>query len=112
MTDRSYLSWREYEHLLRVAVESLPRPISEFQYVTGVPRGGLIAAVWLSHQYDLKFISLPEALALGALRAALIIADDICDSGSTLAGGLGTIRAFGDSSAHLNAYFCHGAGPQ
>jgi len=55
-------------------------------YVTGLPRGGLIPAVLISHRYKIKFISFAEAKLLPTrLRHKTLVVDDICDTGITFA---------------------------
>ena len=56
------------------------------QFITGVPRGGLIPAVLMSHKFDIPFIGLEAAKTLpGDLKKKILVVDDIADSGNTLA---------------------------
>ncbi len=55
------------------------------KFVTGVPRGGLIPAVILSHKFNIPFIGLEAATLLPkAIKKNIILIDDISDSGKTL----------------------------
>lgn len=55
-------------------------------YVTGLPRGGLIPAVLISHRYKINYISLADAKLLPTrLRHKTLVVDDICDTGITFA---------------------------
>jgi len=55
-------------------------------FVTGLPRGGLIPAVLISHKYSIKYISLQKAKLLPErLRRRTLVVDDICDTGITFA---------------------------
>lgn len=55
-------------------------------FVTGLPRGGLIPAVLISHKYNIKYISIQDAKALPErLRRKTLVVDDICDTGITFA---------------------------
>ena len=54
----------------------------DIMYVFGVPRGGLIPAVQLSHAYNLEVIT--ESSELTERKENLLIVDDIVDNGMTL----------------------------
>jgi len=49
---------------------------TRFKSVCGIPRGGLVPAVYLSHLLDIPLVQKPEKESL--------ICDDISDSGETL----------------------------
>ena len=53
----------------------------QLDYVYGFPRGGLIPAVYLSHQLDLPLINNP--FDPDALLGNILVVDDICDTGDT-----------------------------
>ncbi len=62
-------------------LESIETP----KFVTGVPRGGLIPAVILSHKFNIPFIGLEAAtLFPKTIKKNIILIDDISDSGKTL----------------------------
>lgn len=55
------------------------------QFITGVPRGGLIPAVLMSHKFRIPYIGLEAAKTLpGELKKHVLVVDDISDSGNTL----------------------------
>ena len=54
----------------------------KFQFITGLPRGGLIPAVLISHKLDITYKSLNLSKAITEGKYLLI--DDIADSGETL----------------------------
>lgn len=55
------------------------------QYVTGLPRGGLIPAILISHKYGIKYIDLEKAKTLPAkTRRRTLLVDDISDTGISL----------------------------
>ena len=78
-TPKKYLSWGDLE----VAVERLAANIYNSGHgiaaITGMPRGGLIPAVMLSHKLKIPFTLTPN-LADGKI----LVVDDICDTGKTL----------------------------
>jgi hypoxanthine phosphoribosyltransferase len=62
-------------------LEAIERP----QFVTGIPRGGLIPAILVSHKFKIPYIGLEAAKTLpGALKKEVLVLDDISDSGNTL----------------------------
>ena len=76
--EKIFLSWKEIDD----AVESIAYRIKtsgiNITSITGLPRGGLIPAVLLSHKMKIPFhIETP-------LTGNILIVDDICDSGETL----------------------------
>lgn len=55
-------------------------------FVTGLPRGGLIPAILISHKYNIKYINIQDAKLLPLrLRHKTLVVDDICDTGITFA---------------------------
>lgn len=71
---KSYVDWKDVEHFVNeVAHEYRDR---EFDGVFGLPRGGLVFAVMLSHRLNLPILMAPTNKSL--------IVDDICDSGESL----------------------------
>jgi len=55
------------------------------KFVTGIPRGGLIPAILISHKFGIPYIGLEAAKALpGGLKKDVLVVDDIADSGNTL----------------------------
>lgn len=75
MTQKTYLSWDDVEHMLDEVVAKLPSG-SHFTGVYGLPRGGLVPAVMLSHRLDIPL--------LAAASPGCLVLDDIADSGITL----------------------------
>lgn len=58
---------------------------TDIEYVTGVPRGGLVPAVMLSHYMNKKFKSYNEVIEMtNNIRQKVLVVDDISDSGETL----------------------------
>jgi len=83
--DKLYLSWKWVEDQINKIGEKL-EGIDELEFVTGIPRGGLIPAVMMSHAYGIKYISYSSAKMLpGNLRKKTLVVDDISDTGVTIA---------------------------
>ena len=67
-----YLTWDDIDNLVNILSKQTPPNITS---VMGLPRGGLIPAVMLSHKLNLPLVYFP-------LETTLIV-DDICDTGNT-----------------------------
>jgi hypothetical protein len=85
MTEKSkiYLSWKWVDDQLNEIGDRLEGV--DLEFVSGIPRGGLIPAVMMSHSFDIKYISYSSAKLLPSeLRAKTLVVDDIADTGHTL----------------------------
>ena len=72
---KKYVSWEEVEQFIDKLEEQV-KPIEGIQGVYGLPRGGLVLAVMVSHRLDIPLLMSPSHNC--------IIVDDICDSGESL----------------------------
>ena len=73
---KTYLTWGQVNKLLDKIHEQAS---SEVEYVSGIPRGGLILAVLYSHRFNIQYLEHPSNH-----YPHLLILDDIADSGITL----------------------------
>jgi hypoxanthine phosphoribosyltransferase len=78
---KRFITWNDIED----AIERLAINITNSQYeitaVGGLPRGGLVPAVMLSHKLSIPFVS---QASIQTITGNILIVDDICDSGLTL----------------------------
>jgi hypoxanthine phosphoribosyltransferase len=82
--NKLYLSWNWVDAQINKIGDKLDG--KKLEFVAGIPRGGLIPAVMISHAFGIKYISYSSAKALpGDLRSKTLIVDDISDTGETLA---------------------------
>jgi len=73
--EKDYISWEKFQlGISRIAQWARDK---EFDNILGIPRGGLVVAVCMSHQLDIPLVNKIEGNTL--------VLDDICDSGHTLA---------------------------
>jgi hypoxanthine phosphoribosyltransferase len=80
--EKVYLTWDDINSLVdKLANEVSQAPVPP-HYITGLPRGGLIPAVMLSHKLDIPFVNI--SLIRSLPRTEVLIVDDIADSGETL----------------------------
>lgn len=68
------LSWRDFELAVEAIVERYRG--RQFSGVHGIPRGGLVLAVTLSHRLELPLLQSPEA--------GCLLVDDVYETGQTL----------------------------
>ena len=88
---KEYVTWEQVEDFIDSLKENLG---CEFSGVYGLPRGGLVLAVMISHRFGIPMLMSPCPNCL--------IVDDICDSGESL---LHYVR---NSSGTEESYFTDG----
>ena len=71
---KKYVSWREVENFVGEVVDQYKD--ANLPGVFGLPRGGLVFAVMLSHRLNIPMLMSPIP--------GCMIVDDICDSGESL----------------------------
>ena len=79
--NKRFIQWRDVEDAVERLAINITNSKVEIAAVGGLPRGGLIPAVMLSHTLNIPFVS--QANIAGVMGNILIV-DDICDSGKTL----------------------------
>jgi hypoxanthine phosphoribosyltransferase len=85
MEDKIFLSWNDIEALVDNLAEQINKMDKKPFYIYGVPRGGAIPAVWLSHKTGIDYYQLNSAqISKMADLSHILIVDDICDSGETI----------------------------
>ena len=81
--DKYFLGWKWVDEQLNEIGDRLEGV--EVEFVSGIPRGGLIPAVMMSHAFGFKYISYTSAKLLPSdLRKKTLVIDDIADTGHTL----------------------------
>ena len=81
--NKLYLSWKWVDEQINKIGDKLEG--LDLEFVSGIPRGGLIPAVMMSHAYGIKYISYSSAKMLPLkLRKKTLIVDDISDTGLTM----------------------------
>lgn len=78
MTEELY-TWKEFDKDCQQIVKWIKEKKLKFRNVYGIPRGGLILAVRLSHLLDI-----PLAIHRTSIHSTTLIVDDISDTGKTL----------------------------
>ena len=81
--NKLYLSWKWVDDQINKIGDKLES--IDLEFVSGIPRGGLIPAVMMSHAYGIKYISYSSAKMLPLeLRKKTIVIDAISDTGLTM----------------------------
>ena len=80
-----YVEWEDLER----DIDKIVSQVKEVDYVVGIPRGGLIIAVMISHRLGIKHMTVDhleklEEFNLDINKKRILIVDDISDSGQTL----------------------------
>jgi len=75
------VSWNEYQELVETLSDQLrvAQPVHQWDVVNGIPRGGVIIAVSMSHILDI-----PYAEQSNCVDNRVLLLDDIVDSGRTM----------------------------
>jgi len=74
--NKIYISWQEFEKMTKDLINKIKISEEKFDGVYGIPRGGLITAVYLSHQLNIPLLIYPTENTL--------VVNDISDEGKTL----------------------------
>lgn len=77
--NKRFITWDYIETAVDNIASQIESSGLDIQYIFGMPRGGLIPAVMLSHK-----INIPLLRTGMVLNNKVLIIDDICDSGLTL----------------------------
>ena len=75
-TSKVYLEWSEIHECVNILCKQIITDYPNIDSVMGLPRGGLIPAVLISHELNLPFVLHPGKNTL--------VVDDINDTGETL----------------------------
>ena len=74
--NKSHLSWDDIEVLVEKLCNKITSSKLEVKDLWGLPRGGLIPTVMVSHRLNIP-------ITKGTISPTTLIIDDICDSGLT-----------------------------
>lgn len=78
---KRFLQWRDVEDAIERLAVNINNSEIKLTAIGGLPRGGLIPAVMLSHKLNIPFVS---QAGIRSVTGNILIVDDICDSGLTL----------------------------
>ena len=75
---KQLFTWHDFDDAMRMLSLTIQSSGKIFNDIYGVPRGGLVVAVALSHLLDLPMIT-----DVGLVSSSTLVVDDISDSGTT-----------------------------
>ena len=86
-------TWKEFDTDIKILAIRIRKKYPDLLHIYGIPRGGKIIAVVLSHRLGLEYVDNPRyspKIYFGGKEGnevldKLLIVDDICDSGETIA---------------------------
>ncbi len=78
---KNFLDWKDIDDAIEELATNISKSKIKITAIGGLPRGGLIPAVMLSHKLDISFVS---QASMAGVNGNILIVDDICDSGKTL----------------------------
>jgi len=90
------LSWDDLEILVDILCEKIITELPNIDSIYGIPRGGLIPAVMVSHKLGLPFAK--------AILPNTLVIDDIADSGITLDNTVGCYTAVLHYKPHTSCF--------
>jgi len=79
VVEKRYITWQQVDSLVDTIAAQITKEFSNITHIYGIPRGGLIPAVMLSHK-----LGIPLVIKRGYETLTTLIVDDISDSGETL----------------------------
>ena len=79
--EKIFLSWKDIDDAVESLIYQIKQSNTKITAIGGLPRGGLIPAVLLSHKMDIPFVSQAN---VKLVPGNILIVDDICDTGKTL----------------------------
>ena len=87
MKQKVFMSWKWVDDQIDELAKRLKD--KKLRYISGIPRGGLIPAIMLSHKLGVTYIPFDEAKKYGRHNLSfkneeILLVDDICDSGVTM----------------------------
>lgn len=85
-----HVSWEQINEQVNILVDSIRFSEGIYKNIYGIPRGGLIVGVILSHR-----LGLPMIFCESDITQDTLVVDDISDSGKTLEKLMGRLTVFG-----------------
>ncbi len=79
--EKVFISWSDIDAAVEILAGRIARSDLKISAIGGLPRGGLVPAVMLSHKMGIPFVSQAN---IAKVPGNILIVDDICDSGETL----------------------------
>lgn len=92
--EKIYLNWNDYNKKLITLINIIKKNDVKFDFVYGIPRGGLIPAVFISHQLEIDLLINLNSSLNKLKDKKIFIIDDIVDTGITMIEIINLIKLF------------------
>jgi len=79
--DKRFIDWSDVDRAINKIIANISSSEVKINAVGGLPRGGLIPAVMISHRLNIPFVSQAN---IKNIFGNILIVDDISDTGKTL----------------------------
>ena len=83
MAQKEYISWDKFGKMCSLLSDRLKTEPRRIDVVFGVPRGGLLLAVYLSHHLNVPLLQ-HVSWGIDHIKGYILVVDDISDTGITL----------------------------
>lgn len=80
MGQQRKIKWSDIDYTIEELIKIIP--VEKYFYITGIPRGGLVPAVMLSHALGIPYTNVFEIDR--NISKDVLVVDDISDSGKTI----------------------------
>jgi len=77
-------SWGDFTSQIQEIVDDIKSKKLKFDFVIGIPRGGSIMGVVLSHKLDIPYMELSDFTSKPFSYSNILLVDEIADTGETL----------------------------
>lgn len=77
-------SWNDFEDMVEQITHHIKDGGLEFDFIVGIPRGGLVLGVALSCRLNIPFMELNEFIAKPFNNAKILLVDDIAANGRAI----------------------------
>lgn len=78
------ITWDFYIHCIENLIEKIKKSKIKFDYVYGIPRGGTIPAIIISHKLEIKPIESYQLDTFNLYNKNILLIDDLVDTGKTI----------------------------
>lgn len=103
------IDWQQFEKDIHILASNIAKNPVKLRYIYGIPRGGLVIAVRLSHLLKLSFVVEFYHRPYSQNRYTLIV-DDVADTGKTLTKwgsfGIATATLYRKDATCIEPAFC------
>lgn len=83
ITQKSY-TWNDIEIMIKSIINKIKQESLQFDFIVGIPRGGLIMGVMLSHQLNIPYMEFTDFINKPFGYGRILLVDEVAGRGTTL----------------------------